>query len=55
MDDDGQKRGNSEDGAGSKRESVSSFSTCDTGLFVEAELFGRRDARCGTLAECFDG
>ena len=55
MDDDDSKRGSAEDGAGSKRESVISFSTCDTCLFGEAELVGRRDARFGILADLFDG
>ena len=36
-------------------ECVISFSTCDTCLFVEAELVGRRDARFGILAGFFDG
>ena len=45
VDDDGAKRG-----AGCERERVVSFSTCDTCLFGEAELVGRRDARAGILA-----
>ena len=55
MDDDGEKRGSTEDGAGSKREGVISLSTCGTCLFVEGELVERRDARLGCLADLFNG
>ena len=55
MDDDGAKRGSAEDGAGSKREGVTSLSTCGTCLLVEAELVERRDARFGCPADLFDG
>ena len=55
MDDDGAKRGSAADGAGCERERVVSFSTCDTCLFGEAELVGRRDAWAGILADLFDG
>ena len=55
VDDDGAKRSSAADGAGCERERVVSFSTCDTCLFGEAELVGRRDARAGIFSSMGDG